>query len=146
MLWYLGVPAVLLACAGAAALGRRLVRAAFEWRSSVVAARLWALPLLIIVWSVATVLWDPAVAPWQPWASHRLVPVVLPGLVLLGVWVSSRLTMRAAALGASRMTVRACRLLLRACAGDPAAGDVAQSRAGARTRRSAATHPGWPSS
>ena len=105
VLWYLGVPAVLLACAGAAALGRRLVRAAFEWRSSVVAARLWALPLLIIVWSVATVLWDPAVAPWQPWASHRLVPVVLPGLVLLGVWVSSRLTMRAAALGASRMTV-----------------------------------------
>ena len=105
VLWYLGVPAVLLACAGAASLGRRLVRAAFEWRSSVVAARLWALPLLIIVWSVATVLWDPAVAPWQPWASHRLVPVVLPGLVLLGVWVSSRLTMRAAVLGASRLTV-----------------------------------------
>ncbi len=105
VLWYLGVPAVLLACAGAAALGRRLVRAAFEWRSSVVAARIWAVPLLIIVWSVATVLWDPAVAPWQPWASHQLVPVVLPGLVLLGVWVSSRLTMRAAALGASRLTV-----------------------------------------
>jgi hypothetical protein len=105
VLWYLGVPAVLLACAGAASLGRRLVRAAFEWRSSVVAARLWALPLLIIMWSVATVLWDPAVAPWQPWASHRLVPVVLPGLVLLGVWVSSRLTMHAAALGASRLTV-----------------------------------------
>ena len=105
VLWYLGVPAVLLACAGAASLGRRLVRAAFEWRSSVVAARLWVLPLLIIVWSVATVLWDPAVAPWQPWASHVLVPVVLPGLVLLGVWVSSRLTMRAAVLGASRLTV-----------------------------------------
>ena len=50
-------------------------------------------------------LWDPAVAPWQPWASHRLVPVVLPGLVLLGVWVSSRLTLRAAVLGASRLTV-----------------------------------------
>ncbi len=105
VLWYLGVPAVLLACAGAAVLGRRLVRAAFEWRAAVVAARLWALPFLIIVWSVATVLWDPAVAPWQPWASHRLVPVVLPGLVLLGVWVSSRLTLRAAVLGASRLTV-----------------------------------------
>ena len=105
VLWYLGVPAVLLACAGASALGRRLVLAAFEWRSSVVAARLWGLPLLIVVWSVGAVLWDPAVAPWQLWASHRLVPVVLPGLVLLGVWVSSRLTLRAAALGASRVTV-----------------------------------------
>jgi hypothetical protein len=105
VLWYLGVPAVLMACAGAASLGRRSVRAAFEWRSSVVAARLWALPLLIVVWSVATVLWDPGVAPWQPWASHVLVPVVLPGLVLLGVWVSSRLTMRSAVLGASRLTV-----------------------------------------
>jgi hypothetical protein len=105
VLWYLGVPAVLLACAGAAGLGRRLVRAVLDWRSSIVAARLWALPFLIIAWSVGTVLWDPAVAPWQPWASHRLVPVVLPGLVLLGVWVSSRLTLRAAVLGASRLTV-----------------------------------------
>ena len=105
VLWYLGVPAVLLACAGAAALGRRLVRAVLDWRSSLVAARLWALPFLIIAWSVGTVLWDPAVAPWQPWASHRLVPVVLPGLVLLAIWVSSRLTLRAAVLGASRLTV-----------------------------------------
>jgi hypothetical protein len=105
VLWYLGVPAVLLACAGAAVLGRRLVRAVLDAGSSILAARLWALPFLIIAWSVGTVLWDPAVAPWQPWASHRLVPVVLPGLVLLGVWVSSRLTMRAAVLGASRLTV-----------------------------------------
>jgi hypothetical protein len=105
VLWYLGVPAVLLACASAAVLGRRLVRAVIDGSSSIVAARLWALPFLIIVWSVGTVLWDPAVAPWQPWASHRLVPVVLPGLVLLGIWVSSRLTLRAAVLGASRLTV-----------------------------------------
>jgi hypothetical protein len=105
VLWYLGVPAALLACAGAAVLGRRLVRDVIEGRASIVAARLWALPFLIIAWSVGTVLWDPAVAPWQPWASHRLAPVVLPGLVLLGIWVSSRLTLRAAVLGASRLTV-----------------------------------------
>jgi len=105
VLWYLGVPAVLLACAGAAVLGRRLVRAVVDANSSLVAARLWALPFLIVAWSVGTVLWDPAVAPWQLWASHRLVPVVLPGLVLFAIWASSRLTVRAALLGASRLTV-----------------------------------------
>ena len=100
---------MLLACAGAVALGRRF------GASGAVSARpvplrgglaqLWGLPFLVIGWSVATVLWDPAVVPWQPLASHRLVPVVLPGLLLLALWVSSRLTSRAAALGASRAAV-----------------------------------------
>jgi hypothetical protein len=102
--WYLGVPAVLLACAGAALLGRRLVRAALDWRTSPIAARMWGLPFVIIGWSVVTVLWDPAVLPWQPWASHRLVPVVLPGLILLGLWMSSRLKARAVGVGAARWT------------------------------------------
>jgi hypothetical protein len=66
---------------------------------------MWALPFLIIGWSVATALWDPAVVPWQPLASHRLVPVVLPGLLLLALWVSSRLTSRASLVGASRAAV-----------------------------------------
>jgi hypothetical protein len=63
------------------------------------------LPFLIIAWSVVTVLWDPAVLPWQPLASHRLVPVVLPGLLLLALWLSTRLTSRASLLGASRPAV-----------------------------------------
>src|SRR6516225_2449235 len=104
LLWYLGIPAVLLATAGAAVLGRRLVRAGLAWREPLVAARMWALPFLLIAWSVVTVLWDPSVLPEQPWASHRLVPVVLPGLILLGLWISSRLKARAAALGASNVT------------------------------------------
>jgi hypothetical protein len=104
LLWYLGIPAVLLAVAGAAVLGRRLVRAALSWRESLIAARLWALPFLMIGWSVVTLLWDPAVLPDQPWASHRLVPVVLPGLILLAMWASSRLKARAATLGASGVT------------------------------------------
>jgi hypothetical protein len=95
---------VLLAAAGAAMLARRLVRAALAWRESLIVVRLWALPLLLIGWSVVTVLWDPAVRPDQPWASHRLVPVVLPGLIVLALWVSSRLKARAAQLGASRWT------------------------------------------
>jgi hypothetical protein len=104
VLWYLGIPAVLLAAAGAAILGRRMARAALAWRDSLLPARMWALPYLIIGWSVVTVLWDPAELPQQPWASHRLVPVVLPGLILLGIWASSRLKARAAVLGAGRVT------------------------------------------
>ena len=104
VLWYLGIPSVLLAAAGAALLGRRLVRAALAWPESLIAARLWALPYLVISWSVVTVLWDPAVLPVQPQASHRLVPVVIPGLILLALWATSRLKARAAQLGASRWT------------------------------------------
>lgn len=104
VLWYLGIPTVLLAVAGAAMLGRRLVRAALAWRESLIAARLWILPFLMIAWSVVTVLWDPAVLPDQPSASRRLVPVAAPGLILLAVWASSRLKARSAALGASSVT------------------------------------------
>jgi hypothetical protein len=109
VLWYIGAPALLLACAGAAALGRRSVEAALDGRARVSAAtvpasvvRLWGLPFLIVAWSVVTVLWDPAVVPWQPLASHRFVPVVLPGLVLLAVWMSSWLVSRAKVYGAAR--------------------------------------------
>jgi hypothetical protein len=105
VLWYLGVPGVLLACAGAAILGRRSARAMLEWRSSRPAVQLWGLPYLLIVWTVVTVLWDPAVVPWQPAASHRLVPLVLPGLVLFAVWVASRMTARTSTVGAARTAV-----------------------------------------
>lgn len=113
VLWYLGIPAVLLAVAGAAALARRSVSAAMDrfgsadGRESLHMVRLWGLPFLIIGWSVVTVLWEPAVLPEQPWASHRLAPVVLPGLILLGLWASSRLVARAVALGAARWTAGA---------------------------------------
>jgi hypothetical protein len=166
VLWYLGAPTLLLACAGAAALGRRQVEAgltegphvaadsasdsgpaadsasvdvpdadagadAAPGRDAAPAADvagpasavwLWGLPFLIVAWSVVTVLWDPAVVPWQPLASHRLVPVVLPGLVLLAVWLASWLTARAAAFGASRLAlavVGTCCVL--ALAGPPVA-------------------------
>jgi hypothetical protein len=114
--WYLGVPAVLLGCAGTAVLGLRSVRMLLlpPAASAGAALRLWGLPFLIIGWSVVTVLWDPSVVPWQPLASHRLVPVVLPGLLLLALWVSSRLTSRASVVGVSRaaaVLVGACCLL-----------------------------------
>ncbi len=109
VLWYLGAPVLLLACAGAAAIGRRSIEAMLDTRSRgsdasvpYSAAPLWGLPFMIVAWSVVTVLWDPSVVPWQPMASHRLVPVVLPGLILFGLWVSSWLVSRASGLGASR--------------------------------------------
>jgi hypothetical protein len=112
VLWYVGVPVVLLACAGAAILGRELVRSVLVERPfSADALRLWVLPFLIIAWVVCTVLWEPSVVPWQPLGSHRLVPVVLPGILLLGVWMSSWLTARTSALGASRAIV----VLVAAC-------------------------------
>ena len=43
---------------------------------------------MMALWSVVTVLYRPAVAPDQPWASRRLVPFVLPGLILGGIWAA----------------------------------------------------------
>jgi hypothetical protein len=100
VIWYVGVPAVLLACGGAALLARRCVRALLRWRGTAAAARAWGLPLLIFGWSTAVVLWDPAIYPDQPWASQRLVTVVLPGLICLALWACSRVLLRAAQLEA----------------------------------------------
>jgi hypothetical protein len=114
VIWYVGLPAVLLACLGVALLGRRCLRALLRWRGATAAARFWGLPLLIFVWSVGTALWDPAIFPDQPWASRRLVPVVLPGVICLALWVCSRIRLRAAELGAGAMTggmVSACCVL-----------------------------------
>jgi hypothetical protein len=78
--WYIGVPAVVLATAGAAMLARRclLGRAAN-----------WVLPLVLFAWPILTVLYQPSITPDQPWASRRLVPAVLPGFILFAVWALS---------------------------------------------------------
>jgi hypothetical protein len=102
VIWYVGLPAVLLACGGAALLARRCVRALLHWQGAPAAARSWGLPLVIFGWSTAVTLWDPAIYPDQPWASRRLVPVALPGLICLALWVCSRVRMRAAELGAGQ--------------------------------------------
>jgi hypothetical protein len=104
VVWYLGVPAVLLGAFGLAVLARRGVRALTTWRDPGEAARVWALPLLIAVWVIVTVLYRPAVSPDQPWASRRLVPFVLPGLVLGAVWASVWLKDLAGQRGQSRAT------------------------------------------
>jgi len=102
VIWYIGLPAVLLGVFGFALLTQRVLRSFFTWKDPTGAARLWALPLLIIGWITVTVLWRPGTVPDQPWASRRLVPVVIPGLILVAVWGAAWLTGRARARGAGK--------------------------------------------
>jgi hypothetical protein len=102
--WYIGVPAVLLGAFGLAVLARRCLRAFLTWADPDAEARVWALPLMIAIWVIVTVLWRPAVSPDQPWASRRLVPFVLPGLILGAIWASAWLKDRAGRLGRGRVT------------------------------------------
>jgi hypothetical protein len=52
----------------------------------------------------AAVLWQPFTIPDQPWASRRLVPVVIPGMILLATWAAAWLTRRARERGAGTAT------------------------------------------
>jgi hypothetical protein len=79
VIWYIGLPAVVLATAGAAILARRCVRGL---------APTWTLPLMVFGWTIVATLYDPAITPDHPWASRRLVPAVLPGFILLAVWAA----------------------------------------------------------
>lgn len=103
VIWYIGLPAVLLGVFGFALLTQRVLRSFFIWKDPTSTARLWALPLLIIGWITITVLWRPGTVPDQPWASRRLVPVVIPGLILVAVWAAAWLTGRARLRGAGKV-------------------------------------------
>jgi hypothetical protein len=78
--WYTGLPIIVLATIAAAVLSRRCVKGE---------ARVWVLPLLLLSWTIVEFLLRPAITPHQPWASRRLVPGVLPGLILLSVWLTA---------------------------------------------------------
>jgi hypothetical protein len=105
VIWYLGLPALLLGVAGLAVVTRRCLRALLRWRDDTGVARAWALPAAVALWGFLTVLWLPASLPDQPWVSRRLVPVVLPGLIVAAVWVSAWLITRAQGRGASVIAV-----------------------------------------
>ncbi|MEW2359249.1 hypothetical protein [Spirillospora sp. NPDC029432] len=75
--WYVGVPALLVATFGAALLARRLVRGN---------APEWLLPFAMIAWTTVLVLYRPGITPDHPWAARRLIAVVIPGLLLFAVW------------------------------------------------------------
>jgi hypothetical protein len=105
VIWYIGIPALLLAGFGMALLVRRCVRALLRWADADGAARAWGLPLMIFAWTTVIVLWDPQTVPDHPWASRVLVPVVLPGLILCAVWVAAWLDRRARERGAGLTAV-----------------------------------------
>jgi hypothetical protein len=105
VIWYIGIPALLLGGFGMALLVRRCVRALLRWADADGAARAWGLPLLIFAWTTVIVLWDPHTVPDQPWASRVLVPLVLPGFILCAVWVAAWLDRRARERGAGLAAV-----------------------------------------
>ncbi|MGE5131509.1 MAG: hypothetical protein ACM32E_01205 [Gemmatimonadota bacterium] len=105
VIWYLGLPAALLAVAGLALLARRCARALITWRDPAGDVRTQTLPLLIIGWGALAVLWQPGTVPDQPWAGRILVPVVLPGLIVCAVWVAAWLVARARQRGAGTVAV-----------------------------------------
>jgi len=102
VVWYVGLPAVLLGGFGLALLVRRCLRGLVTRRDPSGAARIWGLPLAVICWGAAAVLWNPETVPDQPWASRRLVPLVLPGLILFAAWAAAWLRGRARSRGAGR--------------------------------------------
>ncbi len=95
VIWYAGIATVLLAGFGAALLVRRCLRALFSWEDTSGIGLNWALPLAIVLGGSAAVLWQPFTVPDQPWASRRLVPVVIPGLILVAIWAAAWLARRA---------------------------------------------------
>jgi hypothetical protein len=93
VVWYVGLPALLLATFAAALLARRLLRR----RSAE-----WVLPYGVIAWSTVTTLLRPGITPDHPWASRRLVAVVIPGLLLFALWALAWIVRRVRRLGYSR--------------------------------------------
>ena len=102
VIWYVGIPTLLLGAFGLALLVRGCLRALVSWRDPSGAARIWALPLMVICCGSAAVLWQPQTVADQPWASRRLTPLVLPGLILCAIWASAWFCRRARSRGASR--------------------------------------------
>jgi hypothetical protein len=104
LVWYVGLPTVLLGAVGVALVLSRSLRTLLTWRDPSGVWRLWALPAAIICGGTAVVLWTPDIVPDQPWASRRLVVYAIPGAIACGLWAASWLGRRARDRGAGRVT------------------------------------------
>ncbi len=121
LIWYAGTAAVLLGTFGAALLARRCVRALVTWRDETGAVPALALPVAVGLAGAAVVLWQPLTVPDQPWASRRLVPVVLPAALWMAIWTARWLAALAASRGAGRATAAVVSVLCAAAVLLPAA-------------------------
>jgi hypothetical protein len=83
--WYTGAVTIAFAVIAYAMLGRRCIKGA---------APVWVLPILVFACATLIFLLRPGITPHQPYASRRLAPAVLPGLILLAVWLASWLAQK----------------------------------------------------
>jgi hypothetical protein len=104
VIWYVGLPTVLLGAFGLALLVRNCLRALLTWRDPTGVWRAWGLPLAMICAGSVVVLWAPDVVPDQPWASRRLIFIAIPGLIIFGLWAAASLGRRARDRGAQPAT------------------------------------------
>ncbi|TDE19186.1 hypothetical protein [Actinomadura sp. 6K520] len=95
--WYIGPPALLFAALGAALLVRRLLRGQSPE---------WLLPYAMIVWTTTQVLLRPGITPDHPWASRRLIGLVIPGLLLFALFAAAWTARRVRRLGYSPRAMR----------------------------------------
>ncbi|HSR83813.1 MAG TPA: hypothetical protein VLM11_06480 [Streptosporangiaceae bacterium] len=104
VIWYIGLPTVLLGGLGLAVVVRRCLRALLTWRDPTGVWRSWGLPLAMICAGSVVVLWAPDIVPDQPWASRRLIFIAIPGFIAFGLWAADWLGRRAIDRGARPVT------------------------------------------
>ncbi|HTA07106.1 MAG TPA: hypothetical protein VK836_01235 [Streptosporangiaceae bacterium] len=104
VIWYVGLPTVLLGAFALAVVVRRCLRALLTWRDPTGVWRIWGLPLAMICAGSVAALWAPDIVPDQPWASRRLIVIAIPGLILSALWAAAWLGRRARDRGARPVT------------------------------------------
>jgi hypothetical protein len=137
--WFVGWPALGLAAVAAVLLTWRAVRGGPGARE----AGRWVLGLAVPLASALSVLWRPAITPDHPWADRRLVPTVLPVVVLLALWTVSALA-AAARRGLARSGPGAARLAAAVVVAAGLAAVLLPADAGSRPLRDTRTEVGEP--